>query len=232
MTDQIIYRKKYDTNDIKMIHESEVWRYAGYKGTPGPEESRLLSMLEQVKEETEPILAYQVCYRRMDITWQGEKPILPFEQSSKDLAKCLQGCDQVVMFAATIGMGIDRLIRRNQHGEITKALLMQALGAERIEALCDTFCEEMAELLAKEGRYITPRYSPGYGDLPLEIQKDLVVILDCYRKAGISLSESLLMTPSKSVTAVFGVKKDDCFSTGKEEKKCDRCGKRDCQYRQ
>ena len=51
MTDQIIYRKKYDTNDIKMIHESEVWRYAGYKGTPGPEESRLLSMLEQVKEE-------------------------------------------------------------------------------------------------------------------------------------------------------------------------------------
>ena len=228
MTDQIIYRKKYDTNDIKMIHESEVWRYAGYKGTPGPEESRLLSMLEQVKEETEPILAYQVCYRRMDITWQGEKPILPFEQASKDLAKCLQGCDQVVMFAATIGMGIDRLIRRNQHGEITKALLTQALGAERIEALCDTFCEEMAELLAKEGRYITPRYSPGYGDLPLEKQKDFFRLLDCNRQIGISLNESLLMTPSKSVTAIFGL--GSCLGE-KTGHKCSNCTKTDCEYR-
>lgn len=217
MTEQIIYIEKYDTNGIKPVHDAEVWRYAGYKGIPSQDETELLDLFKKVKAETLPVLSYKVCYQRMELSWDGDRPALPFGQESKDfgskgfvskdLAKCIRGCHQIVLFAATIGMGIDRLILRNQRTEITKALLMQALGAERIEALCDTFCEKLAEEFGKDGLIMTPRFSPGYGDLPLDTQKDFFRLLDCNRKIGIALNDSLLMTPSKSVTAIFGIRK-------------------------
>ena len=74
---------------------------------------------------------------------------------------------------------------------------MQALGAERVEALCDAFCAEF------EGAKM--RFSPGYGDLPLDTQRALFALLDCPRKLGLTLNESLLMSPSKSVTAIMGL---------------------------
>ena len=52
--------------------------------------------------------------------------------------------------------------------------------------------------------FFKPRFSPGYGDLSLEVQKEIFSLLDCPRKIGVSLGDSLLMTPSKSVTAIIG----------------------------
>ena len=86
---------------------------------------------------------------------------------------------------------------------------------------------EIAEA-AKEGFFLTPRFSPGYGDLPLEVQKDVFRILECGVRIGISLNESLLMTPSKSVTAIFGLRRSKNSSN---ENKCAECGKKDCLYR-
>ena len=79
---------------------------------------------------------------------------------------------------------------------------MQALGAERIEALCDAFCDS---LISEKGVLLRPRFSPGYGDLPLEVQKDIFSLLECHKRIGVSLNESLLMSPSKSVTAFVGL---------------------------
>ena len=80
-------------------------------------------------------------------------------------------------------------------------MFFQAIGAERIESLCDAFCAEREA----EGLRLRPRFSPGYGDLPLELQRDLFRGLDCSRKIGLTLNESLLMSPSKSVTAIAGI---------------------------
>ena len=74
---------------------------------------------------------------------------------------------------------------------------------------------------------LRPRFSPGYGDLPLELQKDVFRVLDCPRKIGLSLNESLLMSPSKSVTAIIGIGKGDVEA----ENKCSACEKTDCAYR-
>ena len=84
MTEQIIYIEKYDTNDIKPVHDAEVWRYAGYKGIPGQDETELLDLLERVKAETLPVLSYKVCYRRMDLAWDGDRPVLPFGQEPNE----------------------------------------------------------------------------------------------------------------------------------------------------
>ena len=87
-----------------------------------------------------------------------------------------------------------------------KAFMLQAIGAERIEALCDIFEQDIKQELTNNGYTVKPRFSAGYGDIPLELQRDIVSVLDCQRKIGITLNESLVMSPSKSVTAIIGIK--------------------------
>lgn len=231
MSENTIFVRKYsvDATDSRFeINRKEVQRYAGYFRTDIPFDETIENLLNEVIEELQDKLAFKVCYRRMDLAWDSKMPQLPFECESKDLAKFLEGSSELVMFAATIGLDIDRLIAKYQRLSPTKALLMQALGAERVERLCDVFCDEIKEQAASEGLTVTGRYSPGYGDLPLEKQIDFFKLLDCNRQIGISLNESLLMTPSKSVTALFGI--GHCAGEAVEHK-CSLCTKTDCEYR-
>ena len=133
-----------------------------------------------------------------------------------------------VIFGATVGLEADRLIKRYSRLDTARAVMLQAIGAERIEALCDAFCADIEENVAERGLFTRPRFSPGYGDLPLEIQRDFVRVLDCRRKIGVTLNESLLMSPSKSVTAIIGLSDKPCGVTSGD---CGYCGKRDCAYR-
>ena len=79
-----------------------------------------------------------------------------------------------------------------------------------------------------EGKFLKPRFSPGYGDLPLEMQRDIFRVLDCSRKIGLTLNESLLMSPSKSVTAIVGIGGEEYQ---KEKNKCGACPNLDCAFR-
>ena len=180
------------------ICKNEILRYAGCKGTT---DELLQFLLEECLEEVLPKLSYKICY--MELPLEIEEDSCDFgciKIQSKDLVKNLQGCEKVVLFAATIGVEIDRLILRYGAISPVKAVLFQAIGAERIESLCDLFCEE----IEKEGVNLHPRFSAGYGDLPLETQKDIFQILSCGKNIGIALNDSLLISPSKSVTAFVG----------------------------
>lgn len=225
-----VNRYRYDEK-IFPINEEEIWRYAGYRGIPGEEEEALKKLLQVVIQDLEKKLSYKVCYRRMPLEWKNSIPQLPFDTESKELTRCLKRCDEIIIFAATIGLEIDRYIAKNQRFATTKALLAQAYGAERIESLCNAFCKEIGEKAAEEGKNCTARYSPGYGDLSLGVQKDIFQLLDCGRQIGISLNESLLMTPSKSVTAIFGIGSKDICVVNKSVHKCENCNNAGCQYR-
>lgn len=124
---------------------------------------------------------------------------------SRDLQKNLKGCCRIILFGATVGLELDRLIARYGRLSPSKALCFQAIGAERIESLCNAFNDEIDEIFREQGMYTRPRFSPGYGDLPINMQKDIFAALDCPRKIGLSLNVSLLMSPSKSVTAIIGI---------------------------
>lgn len=120
--------------------------------------------------EIEGKLSYKVCGDRFPVKKEGTSLDFGFTKvDSAGLAKNLEGCGEIILFAATIGLEIDRAIRRYTRLSPAKALFFQAIGAERIESLCDAFCEERREELQAEGKFLKPRFSPGYGDLPLEM---------------------------------------------------------------
>lgn len=211
------------------ICEKEILRYAGCKSS----DEELLQLLRACVEEVRGKLSYKVCYRELPVTITEETCDFAYlTTQSQNLAKNLQGCKTAILFAATLGVEIDRLIARYGRISPSKALMFQAIGAERIEALCDIFCEDMAK---EKGLDLKPRFSPGYGDLSLEIQKDICLILDCSKRIGLSLSDSLLMSPSKSVTAFVGLVEStnhlEVTDGIKKTNKCAACEKTDCQYR-
>ncbi|MDO4552347.1 MAG: vitamin B12 dependent-methionine synthase activation domain-containing protein [Bacillota bacterium] len=235
--ESVVRVKKYlpfeEGRELLPVDRKEVWRYSGYSGVPGEEDKALSALLDEVAAEALPVLAYRICYRSVSLTWQDGMPVLPFSAPSKDLARCLKNSVEVLFFAATVGLELDRRIERYQRVSPAKALLFQALGAERIEALCDLFCREMGCGAREKGLELTPRFSPGYGDLPIEVQRDLFRLLDCQRKIGLTLNSSLLMSPSKSVTAILGLRPGglDASRDGHGGNKCGDCPARDCSFR-
>ena len=185
-------------------NKKEILRYAGVSGD-APE---LNALLQECLDEMAGKLVYRACYREFAVTHYDSYLDLGFiKTESVGLKKNLYGCESIILFAATVGMEIDRLIARYATVSPTKSLMFQAIGAERIESLCEAFCREIAEEKAKIGFQTRPRFSAGYGDFPLEAQKEIFAVLDCSRKIGLTLNQSLLMSPSKSVTAIIGVGK-------------------------
>lgn len=181
------------------IEKSEVLRYLKAESETGIE-----SLLKQCIVEAEKCLKYRVCFIETDL--KISENICDFDVfsiASKDLAKCLKNSKKAIIFAATIGVEIDRLIIKNMSISPAKAVIFDALGSERIEALCDTFCQQIK---AEKNAEITPRFSAGYGDLPLQFQREIFKILGCEKSIGLTLNESLIMSPNKSVTAIFGIK--------------------------
>ena len=177
------------TYALPPVNEKEALRYAGCKQADG----ELIQLLKSCAREIEQIVCPRVCFARFSAELLRET----FPQS-KLLALRLKDCQEAVVFAATIGLETDRRILQNENRSITKALLFQALGAERIESLCNAFCKEIQNSL--------PRFSPGFGDFPLQAQKWIFQTLDVTKKIGVTLNESLLMTPTKSVTAIVPIK--------------------------
>ena len=192
----IIQTRVYDALPIR---RREILRYAGCDVA----DAAVTELMESCLTESADALTPKVCYGELAADVQGDKCDFGlFSLSSHQLAGNLDGCSCVILFAATVGIGIDRLIAKYSRIAPSRALMMQAIGAERIEALCDAFCADMEKEL---GTSLRPRFSPGYGDLPLECQKDIIALLDTPRKIGLSLHDSLLMSPTKSVTAFAGI---------------------------
>lgn len=203
------------------ICRKEILRYAGCKEADPP----ILSLLEECLAELKDKLSYRVCYCLLPVSVAGENcDFGAFSLSSRALADRLVFSDRVAIFAATVGVTPDRLVAKYGSLSPTKSLLFQAIGAERIEALCDLFCNELEK---EERAQLSPRFSPGYGDLPLSAQKEIFSVLEPSRHIGLSLNDSLIMTPTKSVTAFIGLGKTKVET----ENKCISCGKQDCAYR-
>lgn len=220
MQENTIFKIKFNSEEIGNVNTNEVWRYSGYFGKTEEITNELTSVLNEVLDETKNLFTYKVCFRKLSKNDES----LKFLGVSKGIKKLLCNSEDIIIFSATVGTEIDRYIKKVGATSPLKMTLANALGAERVEALCDTF---QNEIKAKEKRFVTKRFSPGYGDLPLETQKDFIALLDTLRQIGVSLGSSLLMSPSKSVTAIFGL----CETETKGTDKCKTCGKIDCEFR-
>ena len=195
-----IFTKQYTA---PAVDRREALRYAGVRSA----DEEYGTLLNECLDECLDALSYKVCYGEFPVARLGNGEVdLGFTRvSSSMLGGRLEGCDRAIVFAATLGLGIDRIIARAGRTAPSRAVILQGIGAERIEALCDAFCDEVRAGLAK-GEVALPRISPGYSDLPLQLQADIFSALDCGRKIGLYLNESMLMSPTKSVTAIIGIR--------------------------
>ena len=126
---------------------------------------------------------------------------------SDTLYKHIKDCDGVFLFAATIGVGCDRLIARDRLKNQALPMIHQGLGAMLVEVYCDLLEADIQKMYGDSNISFATRYSPGYGDFSLSHQIDVFRFFGkAARDIGLSLNESLLMQPSKSVTALIGVK--------------------------
>ena len=211
------------------ICQSEALRYLGYRANRPPD-TQTLALLQETQAQLEAVLAPKSLYKEVPLRRisESETEIGGIVFQSRKLQRHLRDSDRILLFAATLGAGADRLIRRfAAAGETAKAAAAQALGAAAIEGYCDELCAEIAEREEKNGYYLRPRFSPGYGDLPLEAQRDFFKLFDITKRIGVTLTDQCMMLPTKSVTAFIGLSKTPpCAKSG-----CETCPDTACAYR-
>ena len=210
-----------------MIDRQEVIRYLGYKGhTPTKD---VLDVIEVCVKEVETAEEPKYVVRRFSVEIDGEHVAAGgLSLHSRQLARNLKDCKEVIFFAATLGMGVDRLLHKYLKLQVSKAVVVQAVAAAAMEAYCNQCQQEIENACAKEGLFVRPRYSPGYGDLSLKVQNEFLQVLQAQKTVGIVLTEGDIMLPEKSVTAIMGL---SSVKTGCHREGCEMCGNTGCAYR-
>jgi hypothetical protein len=207
------------------IPENEALRYFGLRdGADAGALALLRSVIAEYEKSVEPRL---VMLELPCASGGGGLSIGGAFFKSADLEKHLAGCESALLFAATLGAKADMLARSFSVRSAAAGAAAQAAGAAMVERFCDDECEKLEEKYSASGLHITPRFSPGYGDLSINSQTDFFRLLDVTRKIGVALTDTLMMTPSKSVTAFIGITKSPAHSFSK----CLGCGNKTCPFR-
>ncbi len=202
---------------------AEALRYLGVKGT-APEDIRVQT--QQAFAALLPLCQPKSVWRVLD---KADLPKLGLPLPGQDIHTLLRDCDRVVLFALTLGPGPEALIRREGLRSPTAALILDACASATCEKACEELQAELEHRLCADGVFPTDRFSPGYGDLPLEVQAPLLELLDAQRRCGITLSPTFIMSPRKSVTAIFGLADKP---QGKRTRGCAFCSmNQNCSFR-
>lgn len=189
------------------IDTSEVLRYLGAKADTVTEK-----LIKECGDRLKAAANPRYVWKKFDLDRNGNE----FTVRGTDIsfrgdtaAAFLDGCDTCAMLGATLGIGGDAAIRRAQHTNMAKAVIYDACATDLIEKVCDYAMTDIGSYAAQCNMQITDRFSPGYGDFALEFQRDLCNLIDAGRSLGIYVTENLLLTPAKSVTAIVGIGRPD-----------------------
>jgi len=209
------------------LNTDEILRYMGCRGEVSTE---VYTLAKRAAEVLKNAIACKACYRfaSVDLSQSNCVDFGFLKLCSSALAKQLNSCTKVCIFAATIGVEADRLIMRAEREEPSFALALQAAGAAAIECYCDYLCANvLGETEVSKGLRMGTRFSVGYADLDLKYQKSILEALDATRKIGITLTDGCMMIPTKTVTAFVGMG----HSCTEVSDKCQRCANRNCTFR-
>lgn len=200
--------------DIRAIDRGETLRYLGYADQElSPE---LLERLDAGMARCLEVARPRGCVRVFDVAGRGEEDGVPvirlagcaLELRGRSIDDHLDGALAVGVLAVTAGLGVDAELRRLSLTDSVGQVILDAAGSALVEQAADAAEAGVVVAAAERGLFCGTRFSPGYGDLPLETQPTLLAVLDAQRALGITLSPNLLMVPTKSVTAVIGLFKE------------------------
>ena len=203
------------------IDPKEVAVYLGYYSAKTDENTN--NLIKICTEEFLNAADFRACFAEVEvsadvgISLDGKKIIC------NSLKRNLAGCEKAYVFAATTGIESHRLIERNSVISPLKGMVTDCVGSAAIEAFCNKI-----NLSFDNCECLRPRFSPGYGDMPLECQRDIIEFLQTKKNIGMTLTDSLMMVPVKSVTAIIGIGKEKNKCTGPG---CMICSGINCPYR-
>ena len=184
------------------ISVEEALRYAGVTRPDPALQAQAEEQARLLESRLRPRSVYRVC----SLARTPEGWLLPeagITLPGKLADRVLRGCEKAVLLLCTLGAGFDALLAAAQARDMASALLLDACGSAYVEAGCDEAQEEIA------GRYpdlfLTDRFSPGYGDLPLSLQGDWLRALNGEKRLGVYETDAHILLPAKSVTAAVGL---------------------------
>lgn len=208
----------------EFVNIAEALRYLGY-GSNEPDQNmkELFSLCEkEFLKAARPAYVYKI----FELDKHYQLVGCDFCLSGNDIKKHLAGCEKAALMCVTLSSDVDRLIRIKQIGNMAQAAIIDSMASAYIEQVCD----EVEKIIREElkGYQFTWRYGLGYGDFPLDGQKQFLNVLDAPKKAGVCVNSSLMLTPTKSVTCIIGAGR----GITEEKKSCDNCNFKDrCQLR-
>ncbi len=213
---------------IESINQKEALRYLGYIGDNT--DPKIQEIMDEAEKQVIDVIEPRYIYKSFDIRFNNGKVVLEgckLELTGNNIYEHLKGCSKAVLMCATLSINIDRFIRVTQIMDMTKAVIIDSLASVAIENVCDCIQDEIQE--ENSNFYQTFRFSPGYGDFPIEIQKDFLCVLDAQKRIGLTSTDDFILTPKKSVTAVIGL---SLKPIDREKRGCQTCNmKETCRFR-
>ena len=193
--------------DLETLSKKEIYRYLGYnekQHTMTPEIEQMVD--ECIVEVLNAAGPRVICTPALPLK-KGEDAIYIQQMAlkGKDIRIHLEHCHSAVLMAVTLGTKLDMLIRRTEAIDMARAVILDAAANVAVEQAGQIAEDELREQIRSQGEYLTIRYSPGYGDLPITTQREMLRLTDAPRKIGLTVTASHIMTPRKSMTAIMGV---------------------------
>ncbi|NMS91907.1 Vitamin B12 dependent methionine synthase, activation domain protein [Clostridioides difficile] len=215
------------------INQSEVLRYLQYKGQEIDKDLKYTidECVNITKNKINPRYLSRVYPIKINKDNVVELEGTNLTLESKDIYELLKECNECVIMAATLGLEIEKEIRRHSYSDLTKGLIIDSCGTTAIEEVCDIVQDNVEKVFLEQNKFITMRYSPGYGDLPIEKNIDILNVLNAQKQIGLTITSNGIMIPRKSVVAIIGISNIQ-IDEAKKEKSCGNCKNyRNCTYR-
>lgn len=185
------------------INIDEAVRYMGYRQPPAAQQLGIIREIAGLLEkQLEPAYVFR-CFKTENVSGGIRLVGSGVTLRGNSIREHLTGCDSAVLLCATVSSKADELIRAKETEDIALGFMTDCLASAAVEAVCDAAEAQIAERLSD--KYLTWRFSPGYGDLPIEIQPSIINALEAGKRAGVCCTDSFMLIPRKSVTAVIGV---------------------------
>ena len=189
------------------IDRREVLRYL--QTSKDLKDENINRLIDESIKEIKDIINFRYLYQKypIEINDQGIDILnTTLTLKGKSIKKHLNNSNEIYLLAATLGAQVDKKISYYEKISVTKSMIFDACATTAIEAGCDKVESEIKKEVLKEGYAdITFRYSPGYGDLSIDIQKEFLRVLNAPKKIGLTASKYNMLIPTKSVTAIIGV---------------------------
>lgn len=218
------------------LNKKEILRYLGYK------RHQLLTadldaLIEELMVEVQQVAKPRYYYQIHPIQVDPNKPAIqvgktPLLLTGKSIYRQLRSADSVALLGVTLGIEVEQRIRQYEITDLTRSLILDSCCTEYIEKLTDLAECDIEAAVKEQGWTLNRRFSPGYGDLPLETQKPFLEVLKASQHLGINLTPTYLMIPRKSITAVIGLFADESKALPKRHRQfCGDCGQMACEFR-